>query len=385
MSVFEQSIRLTRAFVNLQHLTHNMRLLQELVGNRQLWPCIKADAYGHGAIIIARHLKSLGYKTFGVADVEEGMALVQAGIHATCIVLSEALPEHCPALVAHSFEPTISTLNIAEGLAREAEKAGKRIAVHVKVDTGMGRLGMQPEDVQNFLERCQAFPALHIRGLMSHFPRADEADKEYSLEQLDRFRRVLEGTQAYGIEVRHIANSAAIFDLPDSYLDAARPGIAIYGLHPSGEIANPRVNELKPVLEWTTRIVFLKEVPAGMGLSYGHAYHTKRPSLIATVPVGYGDGLNRNLSNNCTMLVHGVRCPQVGRITMDLTLLDVTALRGNVQLGDEVVIIGRQGAEEVTADELARKLGTINYEITTCLSHRVPRIPVHQHEDRGMR
>jgi len=372
----EQSIRLTKAFVNLHHLTHNMRLLQELVGSRQLWPCIKADAYGHGATIIARHLTSLGYTTFGIADIEEGMALVKEGIQATYIVLSEPLPEHASALVAHSFESTISTFNMAEALAREAEKAGKRIAVHVKVDTGMGRLGLQPDSVRNFLEHCQAFPALHIRGIMSHFPRADERDKEYSLEQLGRFRQVLAGTQGYGIEVRHMANSAAIFDLPDSYFDAARPGIAIYGLHPSREIANSRVNELKPVLEWKTRIVFLKEVPAGMGLSYGHAYHTKRQSLIATVPVGYGDGLSRNLSNHCTMLVHGVRCRQVGRITMDLTLLDVTALRGKVQQGDEVVIIGRQGAEEVTADELAQKLGTINYEIVTRISHRVPRIPI---------
>ncbi len=372
----EQSIRLTKAFVNLHHLTHNMRLLQELIGSRQLWPCIKADAYGHGATIIARHLTSLGYTTFGIADIEEGMALVKEGIQATYIVLSESLPEHAPALVAHSFESTISTFNMAEALAREAEKAGKRIAVHVKVDTGMGRLGLQPASVRNFLEHCQAFPALHIRGIMSHFPRADERDKEYSLEQLGRFRQVLAGTQGYGIEVRHMANSAAIFDLPDSYFDAARPGIAIYGLHPSREIANSRVNELKPLLEWKTRIVFLKEVPAGMGLSYGHAYHTKRQSLIATVPVGYGDGLSRNLSNHCTMLVHGVRCRQVGRITMDLTLLDVTALRGKVQQGDEVVIIGRQGAEEVTADELAQKLGTINYEIVTRISHRVPRIPI---------
>lgn len=378
----DQSMRLTKAFVSLSHLTHNMCLLQEIVGRRPLWPCIKADAYGHGATIIARHLKTLGYATFGVADVEEGMALVQEGIQATFIVLSEALPEHCPALVAYGFEPTISTFNMAEALAREAEKAGKRIPVHLKVDTGMGRLGIQAEEVLKFLEHCQAFPELHIRGIMSHFPRADERDQEYSLEQLIRFRRVLEGTQGYGFEVRHMANSAAIFDLPDSYLDAARPGIAIYGLHPSREITNIRVNELKPVLEWKTRIVFLKEVPAGMGLSYGHAYHTQGRSLIATVPVGYGDGLSRNLSNNCTMLVHGARCPQVGRITMDLTLLDVTALRGKVQLGDEVVIIGRQGAEEVTADELARKLGTINYEIVTGISHRVPRIPIQQDEKR---
>ena len=369
------SIRLTKAFVNLDHLTHNMRLLQELVGNRPLWPCIKANAYGHGAVIIARHLRSLGYKTFGVADVEEGMALVQAGIQATYIVLSESLPEHGEALVVHGFEPTISTLTMAEALAHEAAKAGKRIAVHVKVDTGMGRLGIPPEEVRSFLAHCQAYPALHIKGVMSHFPRADERDKDYSVEQLGRFRQVLEEIQEYGIEVRHMANSAAIFDLADSYLDAARPGIAIYGLHPSREIANPRVKELKPVLEWTTRIVFLKEVPAGRGLSYGHAYHTKRRSLIATVPVGYGDGLSRNLSNNCAMLVRGVRCPQVGRITMDLTLLDVTVLRGDVQVGEEVVMIGRQCHQEVTAEELAQKLGTINYEIVTCISQRVPRIP----------
>ena len=378
----DQSIRLTKAFVNLPNLTHNMRLLQNLVGSRQLWPCIKADAYGHGATIVARHLTTLGYATFGVADVEEGMALIQEGIKATFIVLSEALPEHCPALVAHGFEPTISTLRMAEALACEAKKVGKCIAVHVKVDTGMGRLGIPPDEVQKFLDQCRAFPWLHIRGIMSHFPRADEKDKEYSIGQLGCFRRVLEEIHEFGIEVRHMANSAAIFDLPDSYLDATRPGISIYGLRPSHEITNPRVNELKPILEWKTRIVFLKEVQAGMGLSYGHVYHTKGPSLIATVPVGYGDGLSRKLSNNCTMLVHGARCPQVGRITMDLTLLDVTALRGNVQLGDEVVIIGRQGVEEVTADELAQRLGTINYEIVTCISHRVPRIPIQPDEDR---
>jgi alanine racemase len=173
-----------------------------------------------------------------------------------------------------------------------------------------------------------------------------------------------------------MANSAAILDLPGSYFDAVRPGIAMYGLRPSWEIGNPRVHELKPVLEWKTRITFLKEVPAGTGLSYGHAFHTKKPSLIATMPIGYGDGLSRNLSNTLEVVVRGVRCPQVGRITMDMSLIDVTALRGQVELGDAVVIIGRQGAEEVTADELAAKLGTINYEVVTCISHRVPRVVV---------
>ncbi len=368
------AIRLTKTYIDLNRLTHNMRLLHKHVGTRPLWPCIKANAYGHGSEIVSRHLMSLGYHTFGVADVEEGIALVKSGVQATYIVLSETLPEHSAALVAYGFEPTISTPTMAESLSREASKAGKHISVHIKVDTGMGRVGIQPSEVKSFLERCQSLRGLRVRGMMSHFPRADEADKTFSLEQIQQFQRVVEETKGYEIEIYHLANSAAIFDLPDSYFDAVRPGISIYGLRPSWEIANPRVEELQPILEWKTRIVFLKEVPAGRGLSYGHAFHTKRPSLIATIPVGYGDGLNRNLSNNFDLLVRGIRCPQVGRITMDMTLLNVTALRGEVEVGDEVMIIGRQGPEEVTADEVAGKLGTINYEIVTCISHRVPRV-----------
>ena len=170
-----------------------------------------------------------------------------------------------------------------------------------------------------------------------------------------------------------MANSAGILDIPGAQFDAVRPGIAMYGLRPSATMANPCAHELAPVLEWKTRITYLKEVPAGTGLSYGHAWHAPTPALIATVPVGYGDGLSRRLSNNLDLLVHGVRCSQVGRITMDMSLLDVTALRGRVALGDEAVIIGRQGDDEVTADELAAKLETINYEIVTRISPHLPR------------
>jgi alanine racemase len=240
----------------------------------------------------------------------------------------------------------------------------------------MGRIGIRPEAVPGFLDRCRTLPALRVRGIMSHFPRADEADKAYSLAQLSRFRHVIETTAGYGIEVRHMANSAGILDLPGSHFDAVRPGIAMYGLRPSPEIVNPRVRDLQPVLEWRTRVVFLKEVAAGTGLSYGHAYHTQHPSLIATLPIGYGDGLSRALSNKLRVLIRGRRCPQVGRITMDLSLVDVTSLRGQVALGDEVVIIGRQGSEEVTADELAESLDTINYEVVTRIAHRVPRVVV---------
>lgn len=371
-----QANHLTRAYIRLDHLTHNLHLLQSQAGACLLWPVIKADAYGHGAEIIARHLVSLGYGTLCVADAPEAIALIEKGVQARFIVLSATLPEHTEALVAYGLEPVVCTLEMVEALGREAQKAGRRVPVHVKVDTGMGRIGIRPDAVRAFLERCSVFPSLQLRGLMSHFPRADEADKAYSYAQIGRFRQVIEATKAHGIEFRHMANSAALLDLATSHFDAVRPGIALYGLRPSAEIANSLVHQLKPVLEWKTHVTFLKEVPPGVGLSYGHAFHTQKPSLIATVPVGYADGLSRRLSNDLDLLVRGARCPQVGRITMDMSLIDVTALGGQVRLGDEVVIIGCQHCAEITADELAARLGTINYEIVSAISRRVPRIAV---------
>ncbi len=366
--------RLTKAVIHLDRITHNLSLLQRQVGTVALWPVIKANAYGHGAEIVARHVTNLGYRTLGVADVGEAAALIDAGLNARFIVLSATLPAHSAALVAYDCEPVVCTLEMARALSRSAAAAGKPVAVHLKVDTGMGRVGIPAEDVLGFLEACRALPALRIRGLMSHLPRADEADKTYSRQQVTRFRRLVDATRGYGIEFYHLANSAGVLDLPESHFDAVRPGIAMYGLRPSPDMDSPQIRALQPVLDWTTRIVFLKEVPAGTGLSYGHAYHTTRQSLIATVPVGYGDGLSRNLSNRSEVLVGGVRCPLVGRITMDMSLVDVTDLRGRVTLGDEVVLMGRQGSQEVSADELAARLGTINYEVVTCIAHRVPRV-----------
>jgi alanine racemase len=377
MPVIESRARqVTKAYIHLGHLTNNLRLLQGLVGRTSIWPVLKANAYGHDAHLVASHLVRSGCKTFCVADVQEAIALADAGVNATFVVLSATLPQHAEALVGYACEPVICTLEMIEALAHSAAKARKRLSVHLKVDTGMGRLGIRPEEAVSFLQRCRDFPWLKVRGLMSHFPRVDETDKSYSLEQLGRFRQVVQTTIDYGIEIRHMANSAAIFDLPESHFDAVRPGIALYGMAPSATIANRRVSELKPVLEWKSQITFLKEVPSGAGLSYGHTFHTAKPSLIATVPIGYGDGLARNLSNELEVLVRGVRCAQVGRITMDMTLIDVTALRGRVEPGDEVVVIGRQGNETITAEELATKLSTINYEIVTRISHRVPRVIV---------
>ncbi len=367
---------LTRACIRLDNLSHNMDLLQELAGKRPLWPAIKANAYGHGAEIIGRHLVAKGYSTLCVAHIPEAVELVEKEINARFIILTPNLPENAGYVVQHGFEPVVCTLEMMKSLSLAAAKVNKPVEVHLKIDTGMGRVGIRPEDVPDFLERSRAYPGVRVKGIMSHFPRADEEDKAFSRRQTQTFLEVKKASSSYGIGFYHVANSAAIFDLPEAHLDAARPGISIYGLKPSPAIQNQKVHELRAVLEWKTGIVFLKEVPAGAGLSYGHIHHTDKPSLIASIPVGYGDGLSRLLSNKLDVLVRGRRCPQVGRICMDQCLIDVTALRGKVESGDEVVIIGRQGSETITADELAGRLGTINYEIVTNISPRIPRIAV---------
>lgn len=369
---------LTRAYIRLDNLSHNMNLLHRLVGTRPLWPAIKANAYGHGAEIIGRHLIQTGYSTLCVAHIPEAIELVEKGLDARFIILSPTLPEYSAYVVQYGFEPVVCTLEMIKSLSAAAAKADRSVGVHLKVDTGMGRVGIRPEDVPDFLDRSRAYPGVNIKGIMSHFPRADEEDKAFSHRQTQIFLQVKKATDSYGIAFYHVANSAAIFDLPQAHLDAARPGISIYGLRPSHTIQNQAVHDLKAVLEFKTRIVFLKEVPEGTGLSYGHTYHTGRPSLIASIPLGYGDGMSRLLSNNLDVLVRGRRCPQVGTICMDQCLVDVTDLRGEVESGDEVVVIGSQGSETITADEIAGRLGTINYEIVTNISSRVPRIALEE-------
>jgi alanine racemase len=366
----------TRALVQLDRLGANLRLLRELAGGRPVWPALKADAYGHGAVLVARELTRLGCDTLCVAHPGEALELLESGVRARFLLMTAALPEASESIVAHGFEPAVCTRETVDALSRVAERLGRRVDVHLKVDTGMGRIGIRPDEVAGFLGFCRERPALRVRGLMSHFPRADAADKRLSERQITLFAGLCGATREAGIPFRHMANSAALFDLPASRFDAVRPGIALYGLAPSREIANPRVRELRPVLEWQTRISFLKEVPAGTGLSYGHSFRTTRPSLVATLPVGYGDGLRRSLSNRMQVLVHGVRCPQVGTITMDQTLVDVTALRGRVALGDEVTLLGRRGEAEIAAEEWAETLGTIHYEVVTAISRRVLRVPV---------
>lgn len=366
----------TRVIVNLDRLAHNMRLLSEMAEGRPLWPAVKANAYGHGAAIIARALGRQGSTKLCVATVTEAVALHAAGVDAQFIVLSAPPPEQASLCVEHGLEPVVCTEASVRALATAASAAAREIGVHLKVDTGMGRLGVAPAQLAGLLSLCRELPGVRVAGVMSHLPRADEADKSFSLQQITAFERLRGELDPDHSLVFHLANSAAVLDLPGALFDAARPGIAIYGIRPSAEIASPRAAELQPVLEWRTRVSFIKDVPAGTGLSYGHEYRTSGRSRIATLPVGYGDGLARRASaTSCgvEVLVRGVRCPLVGRVTMDQCLADVTQLREEVALGDDVVLIGRHGGEEITAEELATRLATIAYEIVTGISARVPR------------
>lgn len=366
----------TQARIHLDRLRHNLSVLQSAVGDRPMWPAIKANAYGHGAELVARELVAGGYKRLCVAHVNEAVALLDAGVEAEFIVLSAILPPQAKVAVAYALEPSICTTEVAQALSQAATAAGRDVAVHIKVDTGMGRIGVGVDAAADFLAFCRGLAGVRVLGLMSHFASADEADKTSAERQLRLFRDVADLARTHGIDYVHMANSAGVLDLPTSHFDVVRPGIAVYGLAPSDEIASSLAASLQPVLEWVTRISFLKEVSAGVGLSYGHAFTTTRDSLIATIPVGYGDGLARSLSGRFDVLVSGQRCPQVGRITMDQSLIDVTALRGRTALGDPVTLIGRQGGETIGAGELADRLGTISYEVVTAIAPRVPRIAV---------
>ena len=368
------TLHLTRASISLANLDHNMRLLTRVAGARPLWPAIKADAYGHGARIIAERLVSRGYTTLCTAHIDEALVLQQAGIRARFVILSPDLGGSGDEIVEHGFEPVVCTYRQLEALGAAASRRSGKIPVHLKVDTGMGRAGFAVETILEAVKQATGVGGIRIASLMSHFPRADEVDKSYSRAQTARFASLIESARALGVPLFHMANSAAIFELPEAHFDLCRPGIAIYGLKPSVDCLNPRCGELKPVMSLSSRITQLKTVGEGTGLSYGHTFTTARSSLIATIPVGYGDGLRRGLSNRMEVLVGGARCPQVGTICMDQCLVDVSDVPGEVRQGDEVVLIGRQGDQEISADEMAAHLGTINYEIVTGIAARVPRI-----------
>lgn len=369
--------KLTRpvwAEVNLDNIKFNLKQVKKNVPEDTLiMAVVKADAYGHGVLPVAKAAVEAGTDRLAVALPEEGRELREGGFELPIQILGEVLSEQIPILIRHDLIPTVSKLESAERLDELAGRKGILKKVHVKIDTGMGRIGVFPEDAVNFIKRVNSFKHLEVEGLMTHFAKADEEDKEYTYNQWDLFQMVIDKLEEENITIpiKQAANSATIIDLPEMALNMVRPGIMMYGLRPSHEVNEDF--QLKPVLSWKAKIIYLKEVPPGTGISYGATYITKKKAKIATIPMGYADGYSRLLSNKGEVLINGQRAPIRGRICMDQFMVDVTNIR-DVEIGDEVILIGQQGEEEFSATEMADIIGTINYEITCDITKRVPRI-----------
>jgi alanine racemase len=366
--------RPTFCFVDLNALRWNFREIRSRVGPQvKVLSMVKADGYGHGALAISKALAAEGSDGFGVATLEEGVGLRQAGICAPILVLAGAYPDQVDEFFDYSLTPVIHALASLEELDAAVQGRNKALNVHLKIDTGMGRIGLLAAEFDSWLPKIKKLRALKIEGVFSHFSHAESVEGGYTRQQLRIFQRVVERLRAEGISpsLVHLANSAATITLPQAYFDMVRPGLMLYGIYPSPAMASQIC--LKPVLSWKTRILQLKKVPAGSSISYGQTFITKRESLIATLPIGYADGYPRLLSNRGEVLINGKRAAVAGRVCMDLTMIDVTDIE-KIQPGDEVVLLGRQGDAEISADEMAAWANTISYEILTSISNRVPRI-----------
>lgn len=366
------------AKIDLDSIIHNYREVRRLIGPKvEVMAVVKANAYGHGAVQVARALDGEGVGRFGVAVASEAVELRKSGITKPILVLGWTPREDYARALRNDLTLTIFSLEEAEELSRISMALRQNAVVHIKVDTGMTRLGFcTDERAAEKIARITGLPGLTAEGIFTHLAKADEADKTYTTKQLALFRdftgRVEEKT-GFRFKIKHAANSAAIIDHPESYFDLVRPGIMLYGLKPSAEVQLKRVN-LRQAFTLQTRIAFVKETPVGVPVSYGGAFVTSVPSLIATLPLGYADGYSRLYSGKAQVICCGQRVPVIGRICMDQMMVDVTGIEPMVKQGDVATLIGWDGDGFISVDELAGILGTINYEIVCMISSRVPRV-----------
>lgn len=368
--------RPTQAIVDLSCIRHNLDLVRRLVGPvPKLLVPVKADAYGHGAVAVARLCERQGVELLAVATVEEGIELRQAGVRLPVVLLGNILPEEARDVVCHDLTPSLSDAVVAEALCVAARHHGRRLPVFIEVDTGMGRVGFHPhEQAAGAIVGLARRPELDVAGVFCHFPNADEADKSFAMQQIARLRAVRQAVEAASVTIPlwSMANSSAVCDLPESHLDVVRPGIMVYGYRPSPDCRGGA--ELRPAMALRSRIVYLKRVAAGTTLGYGRSYTVPADqSLVATIPIGYADGYPRALSNRAPVLVGGRRYRVSGRVSMDQITIDLGP-DSQAGVGDEVVLFGRQGNACITVDEIADLLGTITYEVTCGISKRVPRV-----------
>jgi len=371
MGQARQSVeRATRAIIDLGAVSYNVAEIRKKIGNeRGLMAMVKADGYGHGAVEVSRAALRSGADSLGVAISGEGQQLREAGIEVPILVVGLSPPEEAYKVVKFRLSQTVATIELLEALDSEAGKASTKVNVHVKVDTGMGRVGINPDDAVSFVRKVKDFRNLNLKGIFSHFPSSDERDKTFSMGQLQLFNQVISNLQLAGIEVpqKHMANSGAVLDLPQSYYDMVRPGIMIYGIYPSREVS--RSIKLRPAMTFKTRVAQVKVVPAGTPISYGRTFTTNKKTTVATLPVGYGDGYNRLLSNRGEVLIKGHRAPVIGNVCMDMCMVDASGVE-DVRPGDEVVLFG----EDPPVWEFATKIGTIPNEVVCAVSKRVPRL-----------
>ena len=369
------SLRPVWAEVDLDAVAHNVHALRALVAPASVLAVVKADAYGHGALPVARAAIDAGAAMLGVALVEEGVALRHGGVQAPVLVLSEPVAAAADAVVEHRLVPAVYTAEGIDALGAAAARASVRLAVHLKVDTGMHRLGVAADAAAAFTRWAAGLDGVVVSGIFTHFACADDpspAGVAATDAQLSAFAAVLADLEATGDRppTVHAANSAAVLARPDAGFDLVRPGIAVYGLPPGPEVP---VDDLRPVLTWRSQVAQVHELGPDEGVGYGHTWRTARPSRVATVPVGYADGLRRAPATWRHVLVRGACAPLVGRVSMDQISIDVTDVPG-VRRGDEVVLLGRQGNEELSAAAVADWLGTSCYEVVAEILARVPRI-----------
>jgi len=359
--------------VDLAAVRHNVRAVRELLGaNCGLWAVVKANAYGHGAAPVARAALEEGAAGLAVASFGEAAQLRRAGLAGPLLLLSAGDPRSAAQLVRMDIAQTGCRAEMMHALSRAARRSGKPARVHLKVDTGLGRLGVRPEEAAEFARLLESLPGLRLEGVFSHLATAESADTTYAEEQLRRFRRVLSDLAAAGVNpgLRHLANSAAALRFPHMRFDAVRAGLLVYGIQPDAPGLPPL--DLRPALTWKTRLAFMQRQPDGSRISYGGSYVTRGDRTTGVLPLGYADGYPRRASNRAQVLLNGEVCPVIGTVCMDHVIVDITAARG-AQVGDEVVLIGEQGKHRVTANHLARWAETCLHEVTTAIGPRVER------------
>ncbi len=360
--------------IDLNSLRKNYNFIRSRIDKRtKLAAVVKANAYGHGAVRVAKKLSQLGAEYFCVGSPDEGLELREAGIQEPILVLAEILKSQIGDILKGDLIQTVASLETLNALNIAGSKNNKIIKVHLKIDTGMGRIGFFPKQVVDVFKYIQELNFIKVEGLFSHFARADEEDKKFSYQQLQKFNDLLKSLkkEKFDLPLIHIANSAAVIDLPGTYLDFVRPGIILYGLLPSQELSKEA--SLEAVLSFKTKITQLRELPADSFISYGSTYKTDAKEKVAVLPVGYKDGYPRLLSSQGEVLIRGERAPIRGRVCMGQTIVSVDHIQ-DVELGDEVVLIGKQGNEEISASEIAGLCGTINYEILCNLNERLEKI-----------